>query len=171
MIKIMLLEKALQMAENENKKLNEDLRKKSQEIANLLIATERKNRTIDNIKEYVEEAIEKARLMEDKSILVPLLNMSMQISENQTGDCIQERYEKEYNFYNNEFLRRLSTRYPILNMNERKVCMYIRMNRNTKEIATLLNLSVRGVETIRFHLRKKMRLKHQDNLSIFLAGF
>ena len=69
----MLLEKALQMAENENKKLNEDLRKKSQEIANLLIATERKNRTIDNIKEYVEEAIEKARLMEDKSILVPLL--------------------------------------------------------------------------------------------------
>lgn len=45
------------------------------------------------------------------------------------------------------------------------------MNRNTKEIATLLNLSVRGVETIRYHLRKKMRLKHQDNLSIFLAGF
>lgn len=169
--KIARLEKALQMAKKENERLNDNLYQKSQEIANLLISVERKNRALEGIKKNVKDAIGKVRLMKDKSMLVPLLNMNMEINENLNGDSILERFEEEYNFFNNDFLHRLSARFPILNSNERKVCVYLRMNRTTKEIATLLNLSVRGVETIRYHLRQKLGLERSENLCTVLADF
>lgn len=109
--------------------------------------------------------------MEDKSLLVPLINMNMEVNENLNGDSIIGRFEEEYNLSNNDFLHRLTDRFPLLNNNERMVCVYLRMNRTTKEIATLLNLSIRGVETIRYHLRKKLGLDRKERLSTVLAEF
>ena len=45
------------------------------------------------------------------------------------------------------------------------------MNLNTKEIANLLNISVRGVEIGRYRVRKKLELERKDNLSDFLLRF
>ena len=38
----------------------------------------------------------------------------------------------------------------------------------SKEIASLMNISVRGVETSRYRLRKKLELDTQVNLTEFL---
>lgn len=165
------LKKSLQIAEENNERLSECLRQKSQEIANMLITIERKNKALESIKKNIQEAIGKVRSMEDKSLLVPLINMNMEVNENLNGDSIIERFEEEYNLSNNDFLHRLTDRFPLLNNNERMVCVYLRMNRTTKEIATLLNLSIRGVETIRYHLRKKLGLDRKERLSTVLAEF
>lgn len=165
------LKKSLQIAEENNERLSECLRQKSQEIANMLITLERKNKALEAIKKNIQEAIGKVRLMEDKSLVVPLINMNMEVNENLNGDSIIERFEEEYNLSNNDFLHRLTDRFPLLNNNERMVCVYLRMNRTTKEIATLLNLSIRGVETIRYHLRKKLGLDRKERLSTVLAEF
>ncbi|MEN8249426.1 MAG: hypothetical protein ABFS32_10880 [Bacteroidota bacterium] len=42
------------------------------------------------------------------------------------------------------------------------------MNRNTKEITNLLKGSVRGVETARYRLRKRLSLNHDINFVEFL---
>ncbi len=42
------------------------------------------------------------------------------------------------------------------------------MNLTNKEISPLLNISVRGVETARYRVRKKMNLEHESNLVDFL---
>jgi DNA-binding CsgD family transcriptional regulator len=42
------------------------------------------------------------------------------------------------------------------------------MNLSTKEIAPLLNISVRGVEISRYRLRKKLNLDSEDNLVTFI---
>lgn len=165
------LKKSLQIAEENNERLSECLRQKSQEIANMLITLERKNKALEAIKKNIQEAIGKVRLMEDKSLLVPLINMNMEVNENLNGDSIIERFEEECNLSNNDFLHRLTDRFPLLNNNERMICVYLRMNRTTKEIATLLNLSIRGVETIRYHLRKKLGLDRKERLSTVLAEF
>ena len=165
------LKKSLQIAEENNERLSECLRQKSQEIASMLITLERKNKALEAIKKNIQEAIGKVRLMEDKSLVVPLINMNMEVNENLNGDSIIERFEEEYNLSNTDFLHRLTDRFPLLNNNERMVCVYLRMNRTTKEIATLLNLSIRGVETIRYHLRKKLGLDRKERLSTVLAEF
>ncbi|HEX4957369.1 MAG TPA: LuxR C-terminal-related transcriptional regulator, partial [Lacibacter sp.] len=52
--------------------------------------------------------------------------------------------------------------------NELKLCTYLRMNLSTKEIAQLMNISVRGVEISRYRLRKKLAIGSEVNLFDYL---
>ena len=49
------------------------------------------------------------------------------------------------------------------------MCPYLKMNLSSKEIAPLLGISVRGVETIRYRLRKKFELDREDSLIDYLS--
>ena len=50
------------------------------------------------------------------------------------------------------------------------MCAYLRINLSTKEIAPLMNISVRGVEISRYRLRKKLSLDGNDNLIDFMMN-
>jgi DNA-binding CsgD family transcriptional regulator len=45
------------------------------------------------------------------------------------------------------------------------------MNLSTKEIASLMNISVRGVEASRYRLRKRLNLETDTNLTDYLMRF
>ncbi|TVR43456.1 MAG: hypothetical protein EA394_01140, partial [Bacteroidia bacterium] len=62
----------------------------------------------------------------------------------------------------------LKDNYPSLTPNDLKLCSYLRMNFNTKEIAQLLNISPRAAEVSRHRIRKKLKLSHGENLVEFL---
>jgi len=51
-----------------------------------------------------------------------------------------------------------------------KLCAYVRMNLSSKEIAQLMNISIRGVEIGRYRLRKKLGLPTEMNLFEFLLN-
>ena len=59
----------------------------------------------------------------------------------------------------------------ILNNKEKLLCAYLKMNLLSKEIAPLLNISLRGVEISRYRLRKKLGLEEGANLAEFLQKF
>ena len=54
---------------------------------------------------------------------------------------------------------------------DKMLCAYIKMNLLSKEIAPLLNISLRGVEISRYRLRKKLNLAEGENLAEFLQKF
>jgi DNA-binding CsgD family transcriptional regulator len=68
------------------------------------------------------------------------------------------------------FYKFLKEKYPELTPNDLRMCAYLRMNFNTKEIAQLLNISARSVETSRHRLRKKLKLGKKQNLTEFLIS-
>ena len=67
-----------------------------------------------------------------------------------------------------DFINRLKNTHPDLSPREIRLCAYLRMNLSTKEIAPLLNISIRGVEIGRYRLRKKLNLDREDNLIDYL---
>lgn len=67
-----------------------------------------------------------------------------------------------------DFIRGMSLRYQDLSTNELRLCALVRLNLSTKEIAILQNISVQGVKTARYRLRKKLGLKKTDSLLNFL---
>ena len=69
-----------------------------------------------------------------------------------------------------DFLADLKNTFPNLSANELKLCAYLRMNLSTKEIAQLMNISVRGVEISRYRLRKKLQIPTEVNLFDFLLN-
>ncbi len=51
-----------------------------------------------------------------------------------------------------------------------KLPHFIKMNLSTKEIAGLLNISVRGVESSRYRLRSKLDIPTEANLVEFIRA-
>ena len=62
----------------------------------------------------------------------------------------------------------LKEKHSNLTANELKLCAYLRMNLSTKEIAQLMNISIRGVEISRYRLRKKLQLATETSLFDYL---
>ncbi len=69
---------------------------------------------------------------------------------------------------NEIFFQRLLKECSDLSPSELKLCAYLRLNMPTKDIADLLNRSVRTIETTRTNIRKKLNLGVNDNLVSFL---
>ncbi len=51
-----------------------------------------------------------------------------------------------------------------------RLAEYLRMNLSSKEIAPLMNISVRSVEISRYRLRKKITMGHDKNLNDYLIS-
>jgi ligand-binding sensor domain-containing protein len=86
-----------------------------------------------------------------------------------------EDYWKEFNLYFNEvdqkFIDKIVEKYPELTKNDLRLCSLLRMNLSTKEIASLLNISIRAVEQSRYRLKKRLKLVKGEDLSKFITSF
>ena len=78
------------------------------------------------------------------------------------------QFEIHFDQVHENFFKRLRKKFPNLTPKDQKLCAYLRMNLTTKEIAPLLNISVRGVEISRYRLRKKMDIDSEVNLVTFV---
>ena len=78
---------------------------------------------------------------------------------------------EEFDLVHDDFIKKLRQRFLDLSNNEVLMCAYLKMNLSTKEIAPLLNISVRGVETMRYRIRKKFGLERDDSLTDFINKF
>ncbi|RZJ71313.1 MAG: histidine kinase, partial [Flavobacterium sp.] len=69
-----------------------------------------------------------------------------------------QSFEKNLIKSHEEFVDRLSKKFPALTSKDIKLCIYLKMNLSSKEIAPLMNISFRGVELHRYRLRKKLEI-------------
>ncbi len=70
------------------------------------------------------------------------------------------------------FVRSLSTQYMKLTHTEIEVANLVKLGKTAKEIADLLNISPRTIDTHRYHIRKKLGLKSKKtNLRTYLMAF
>jgi DNA-binding CsgD family transcriptional regulator len=69
----------------------------------------------------------------------------------------------------NNFFDSLKAKYPTLNSYDLKLCALIKLNLDTKEIATIMDISPESVKVARSRLRKKLQLDPSDNLSSFIT--
>ncbi|MEX6690382.1 triple tyrosine motif-containing protein [Danxiaibacter flavus] len=79
-------------------------------------------------------------------------------------------FENSFDEVHQDFFRKLKTTYPDLSLNDLKLCAYLRMNMSSKELVSILNITLRGVEIRRYRLRKKLNLEHDQNLVEFLMA-
>ena len=154
----------------EKEKLEYDLQHKSQEMANLMINFVRKNEMLTEIKSEILKvsALLKGEGAREGKQQLTLINNK--IDGNIQSDEVLKRIEDQFDLIHNNFMKRLHAKHPELSHNERMMCAYLKMNLSTKEIAPLLNISVRGVETIRYRLRKKFALEREDSLTDYLSN-
>ena len=174
-----LAEKQQKLVEIEQQKEKELLQLKEEKmlselwhVNNLLAASTMnlvvKNEFIKAIKEDLEEIKQKEKNLETKQTLkkvVKEINIKLRLQED------WEQFEYHFDKVHGDFLTRLRNSHPDLSPSDQKLCAFLRLNLNTKEIANLLSISLRGVEVARYRLRKKLRLEKGQNLSKFVLEY
>ena len=91
-----------------------------------------------------------------------------QIDANMNDDSNWVVSENYFNCIYDGLLDRLKDRYPSLSKTDLRICVYIKLNLSTKEIADLMNISPKSVEMARYRLRKKLGLGPGDDISSVL---
>jgi len=151
-----------------NEKLQNEIEYKNQELTSSAMHLIQKNQLLSNIKNTLKNITKDEKSRQLNSQLLKLIKSIDKDLE--TGDEWTQ-FSENFDQVHGNFITRLKEKYPDMTPQEIKFAAYIRMNLNTKEIANLLGISVRGVEIGRYRVRKKLGLERKDNLSDFLLRF
>ncbi|MGK0489663.1 MAG: DNA-binding CsgD family transcriptional regulator [Candidatus Endobugula sp.] len=151
-----------------NEKLKSEVHFKSQELTSSTMHLIQKNELLNQIKNTLKGY---AKSDAPKNLNTELNKIVKSIDKDLAKADEWQKFELNFDQVHGNFIARLKDSYPKMTPQELKFSAYIRMNLNTKEIANLLNISVRGVEIGRYRIRKKLALERQDNLSDFILRF
>lgn len=151
-----------------NDKLETEVVYKNKELASTTMHLYKRGRLLGKIKEDLSEGIKKIQKKEEKSDFNKLLKLIIE-EEKQAEDW--EQFAIHFDDVHNRFLQKIKLAYPNLTSGDLKLCAYLKMNLSSKEIAQLLNISLKGVEIGRYRLRKKLGLGPNVNLAGFINEF
>lgn len=152
-------ENELNIQEYEKHILELELQTKSSEVAGKSLSIAKQSEMIENIQSILDSEKDFNKLKSE---------IKKAIKINEVNKHEWEIFETNLNQIHNEFIINLSKKYPHLTPKDIKLCVYLKMNLSSKEIAPMMNISFRGVELHRYRLRKKLNLTQDENLSKFL---
>jgi ligand-binding sensor domain-containing protein/DNA-binding CsgD family transcriptional regulator len=164
--------KKKEIKELKNQQLQYELRHKSQELASSTMNLIRKNEILLEIVDTLSKTTDDIRKNNDSiAIINRLSRVERTIRQNIENDNNWKRFEENFDLVYENYLKRLGEQFPELNVTDKKICAYIKMDLSSKDMAPLLNMSVRSIETNRYRIRKKMDLSRDVNLSDYLQKF
>lgn len=148
--------------EKEREILMLEVQNKSRELSNAAFNLIRKNEALQSLKD---------NLLDSKNEPRALGKIVREIDAHLEGDHDWEIFEESFNRVHDDFFKRLMHDFPDLTPGDLRLAAYLKMNLSSKEIAPLLNISVRGIENKRYRLRKKLHLPEDVNLTEFIMAF
>lgn len=139
--------------------LQEDLAHKSRELASQTLHLVQKNELLQSVAEQLSDvgkmpSSNGGQLRSIQRMVVSNLNDAEQWAV----------FKRHFEAVHPEYFQRLLQQYPQLTAHDLRYCAYLRMNLSTKDIAALLNITIRGVETHRHRLRKKLQMEGDRDL-------
>lgn len=150
----------------QNQMLMAQLDYKSKSLAEATMMNITRNEFLTNLITELEELMDNQKVSKAKSRLI-LQHIRENISQEDQWQVFQENFD----LIHKDFFKKLKELYPQLTPTDLRLAVLIRLNYTSKEIATMQNVSLRGVETARYRLRKKLHLAEENNLYEFFAQF
>jgi ligand-binding sensor domain-containing protein/DNA-binding CsgD family transcriptional regulator len=150
-----------------NEKLEADINFKNSELASSAMHLVKKGELLTKIKAELTQVM---KGIDNPDAITELKKMTRSLSEDDNMDKEWESFAKHFDKVHSDFVLGLKEAHPNITPNEVKLSAYLRMNLSTKEIAQLMNISVRGVEISRYRLRKKLKISSETNLFDYLIS-
>ncbi|AWI27310.1 helix-turn-helix and ligand-binding sensor domain-containing protein [Flavobacterium pallidum] len=163
LLEIKELENEQQLMKIRNEQLTMDVDSKNRELAASTMSLIQKNELLTLIKDDLKKTTDDPNNRNIKSVITTI---NKNINEEDTWNAFKEAF----NNADKDFLKKIKAAHPSLTPNDLRLCAYLRLNLSSKEIAPLLNISVRSVEIKRYRLRKKMDLSHEQGLVEYILA-
>lgn len=163
---VKILEQERIISEQQNQILQNELSTKSKELASMALVASYKHQVIENLRESI--AVQRRKgVIETKEIDTLIKTINSDIGKNEFWDIFQNNFD----LIHENFFKNLRKQFPTLTPIDMKFCALLRLNMSTKDIAKFTQLSIRGVETARYRLRRKLGLDSKTSIVQFLIDF
>jgi tetratricopeptide (TPR) repeat protein len=163
------IELKLQRKEIEQQNILKEIESKNKELVSFTLNMIRKNECLEEVKRSLLEV--KQHLHQPEVAHSKLHKLQNNINFLQHLDKDWENFKFYFEQTDQGFLDMLKVQFPDLNPNEYKLCALLRLNLDTKQIASILDISVESTKVARSRLRKKLSLSADQNLTSFLSSF
>lgn len=152
---------------NLNKDLQEKVELKNAEMLTQASFIIQKNKIIQSVKDVIDEFYANNSI---KAIIPLQHKISALLNKNIDSEEDWKMFLIKFEEKHTGFFKKIKILYPELTTGDLRLCACLKLNLETKEIASLMNLSVRAVENNRYRLRKKMDLDATQNLNEFILS-
>ncbi len=150
-----------------NEKLESEIQLKNTELASTTLNLIQKGEMLVKVKEEFERMKNGSDADKDSDDYKRILKMLGEDKMKKNWEQFAVHFDKVHS----DFLVSIKAAYPALTPSELKLCAYLRLNLSSKEIAQLMNITIKSVELARHRLRKKLEIDPQVNLFNFLLNF
>ena len=157
-LEIKQLENEQQLMHFKNLDLQKDIDSKNRELGLSTMNLIKRNELLGTIKKELGTS----KNTGDVKKVIELINNNLNTSDD------WKLFEEAFKNTDKGFMKKLKSEHSNLTSNDLRLCTYLRLNLSSKEIAPLLNISIRSVEVKRYRLRKKMNLPHEASLSSYI---
>jgi len=148
--------------------LSLEIKKKNSELASSTLNNIKKNELLTNLIDDINK-IDKDVL--NSSLHSPIKKVIKKINNHLVDKDDWLAFELHFRNVHATFFGKLRNKHPDLSSNEIKLSSYLKLNLSSKEIASLMNISIRSVEQGRWRLRKKLDLPKDSNLVNYIQSF
>jgi tetratricopeptide (TPR) repeat protein len=139
--------------------LNTKLNEKNRELTSKALMISQHNEVLKDVVNSINEYSNGEH--NNKNELKKLKTKLQEIYEEKSWDDFIQHFEQVHpNFY-----KKLLNKSNDLTPTEQKVCAFLKMNLNSKEISQITNQSTKAVEVMRSRIRKKLNIPHEDSLT------
>ena len=152
----------------EYEKLRGQKIQQDKEQANLAMNLVRKNEFLIKTMEELQNLRKAAK---EENIIEKIDSIISSINREVDQNKQRKVFDLAFDEVHEKFMNRLKSQYPALTPTELRLCAFLKMNISTKEVAQLMNISVRGVEICRYRVRKKLNIDRTTNLTSLLINF
>jgi len=168
---VTLKEKELSAAELDKSKLKEEelqqaILYKSKQLSTHALHMMQKNSMLHEIQTDIKELSKTASIEEKPNYkrINQLINLSLR--SHKDWDVFKLYFED----VNRDFYSRLKEINPDLTTNDHRLCALIKLNMNSKEMASVLNVAPNSIKSSRYRLKKKLDLDVEADLEEFIRN-
>jgi ligand-binding sensor domain-containing protein/DNA-binding CsgD family transcriptional regulator len=147
-----------------NEKLELEIETKNSELASNTMHLVQKADMMSKIK---NELFKLKNELKDDTQTADFNKIIRLLNAEEKSDESWEQFSVHFDKVHVDFIKHLKDRFPSITSTELRLSAYLKMNLSTKEIATLMKISPRGVEIGRYRLRKKLNIASNVNLFEF----
>ena len=152
--------------EVEQIKLRTELDQRNKELTTHLMHQVQNNEFTLNISKKIKSLYANSKPENKKFINEVVRELEMDSSKGQW-----EEFEIRFQQVHTDFYKNLGKIYPELTPNELRICAFLKLNMNTKDIAAITFQSTNSIGVARYRLRQKFGLDKEENLTNFLTQF
>jgi DNA-binding CsgD family transcriptional regulator len=160
------LQEVIQTKNSIEQDLKNELEFRTKELTSFALNMVQKKEMLETVRASLEE-IKSTIDGEPKLKLNKILTT---INFSQRLDRDWENFKLYFEQVHHGFFDNLSANYPELNSNDLRLCALIRLNLDTKQIASVMDIAPESAKVAKHRIRKKLGLANTENLNLFFLN-